>query len=126
MKKGHIDSVYLMKPAYLNHDGKEEEVIKVEVKEENEVPFRPAKTVPDRLYKAPYEHMTDLVALKKNYRDADGHVITQPRNFYTMPAKKGVVGKQTFFNPFPTAIKDDFNWANELAHKEFERKKKLE
>ena len=42
--------------------------------------FRPA---------AAYEHMSDLVVKKKNYKDAEGLVITAPRNFTTNPPKKG-------------------------------------
>ena len=48
----------------------------------------------EKIYKASYEHMTDRVEVKKEYKDADGKVITEPKNFYTTPAKIGIVGNQ--------------------------------
>jgi hypothetical protein len=84
----------------------------------HDLPFKPAKVVRDKPYKAPYEHMCDRVDVKKNYKDADGHVIIGPKNFYTCPAKKGKHGKRTFFAPFAEAIPDDYNWPNKVARKE--------
>jgi len=54
--------------------------------------------VREKYYKASYEHMVDRVDVKKDFRDADGAVITGPKNFYTTPAKVGRVGKRTYFN----------------------------
>ena len=65
----------------------------------HDIAFKPAKTVPEKIYKAPFEHMNDRVEVIKNIRDADGHVITEPKNFYTWNPKKGKVGKRCFFNP---------------------------
>lgn len=70
--------------------------------------------------------MTDRVEVKKNYRDADGAVITQPKNFYTTPAKVGQVGKGTYFNKQVEHMKDDYNYPKELATKEMQEAKKLE
>lgn len=92
----------------------------------HDLPYKPAKAVREKIYKAPYEHMTDRVEVKKNYKDADGHVITAPKNFYTNPPKKGVVGKRTFFSPLVEAMPDDYNWPRKVARKEMEEAKKLE
>lgn len=51
-------------------------------------PFRPAKDT-NKKVKADFEHMTDLLEVKKNHKDAEGHVITEPRNFLTSPIKRG-------------------------------------
>lgn len=62
--------------------------------------FKNAKTVPDKAdYKASYPHMVDRVHIKKNFRDEEGAVRTELRNFYTSPAKKGKAGKHTSFTP---------------------------
>lgn len=37
--------------------------------------------------------MSDLNAIKKNYKSPDGGVLTGPRNFLANPPKKGQVGK---------------------------------
>lgn len=92
----------------------------------HDIPFKPAKTVKDKPYKAPYEHLTDRVEVKKNYKDADGHVVIEPKNFYTSPAKKGRVGKLTYFTPQPEHLPDDYNYPKTLALKEFKEAKKLE
>lgn len=92
----------------------------------HDIPFKPAKVVRDKPYKAPYEHMTDRVDVKKSFRDADGAVITEPKNFYTTPAKVGRVGKRTYFNGQPEHLPDDYEWPNKLARKELEEKKKKE
>ena len=36
---------------------------------------------------ADFDHMTDLKDVKKNYRNGDGSVVTEPRNFLTSPPK---------------------------------------
>lgn len=92
----------------------------------HDVKFKPAKHVREKYYKASYEHMVDRVEVKKDYKDADGAVITAPRNFYTMPPKKGEVGKNTYFNKFPEWMVDDFNWPRKVAKNEMEEGKKLE
>jgi hypothetical protein len=42
--------------------------------------------------------LSDEVLIKKNYKDADGKVITAPRNFTTQPMQTGKsIGKRSFF-----------------------------
>lgn len=55
--------------------------------------FRPAKHFRQDDYKASFVHQSDLVEVKKNYRDEEGKVRIQPRNILTNPPKKGLVGK---------------------------------
>jgi len=73
-----------------------------------------------------YEHMSDRVDVKKNYKDADGAVISGPKNFYTCASKVGQIGKSCYFNKLPAAIPDDFNWPRKCATKEMNDLKKLE
>lgn len=86
--------------------------------------FRPAKTVRDKTgYKAAYEHMSDRVDVKKNYRNEDGAVALAPRNFTTMPPKKGEVGKNTSFGGNLAHLPDEYDNAKEIARKELEEHK---
>lgn len=61
-----------------------------------------------------------------DYKDEDGNVKLAPKNFYTMPPKKGVVGKRTYFNPQVEHMPDDFNYPKTLARKEMDAAKLLE
>jgi len=88
--------------------------------------FKPAKHVIERYYTASYKHMNERVDVKKDYRDADGVVITAPKNFYTTSAKKGQVGKGTYFNGQVAHMPDDFNYPKKLARDEMQAGKKLE
>jgi len=72
--------------------------------------FRPAKVVPNNLYKVDFEHKTDLIDVKKKLRDEEGFVITAPRNFVTSPAKVGTVKPNATFGGFPEHIPDDYNY----------------
>lgn len=92
----------------------------------HDIAFKPAKHVKEKYYKASFEHMTERVDVKKDFRDADGAVISAPKNFYTMPPKKGVVGKRTFFNGQAEHMPDDFNYPKKQARTEMEDGKKLE
>jgi hypothetical protein len=90
-----------------------ERVIRTEVhdghkKAGHDIAFKPAKVVRDKPYTAAYEHLNDNVEVKKSFRDAEGAVVTAPKNFYTTPAKLGKVGKRTFFNGQPEHMADDY------------------
>ena len=54
----------------------------------HDLDFKPAKDI-QRHVKADFDHMADFKEVKKSYRDADGSVKTEPRNFLTNPMKKG-------------------------------------
>lgn len=107
-----------------------ERVMRTEVKDgykkSHEQAFKPAKTVPEKIYKASFEHMSDRVEVKKNYRDADGKVELEPKNFYTWNPKKGKVGKRCFFNGQVEHMPDDYNWPKKEAMRELQEAKKLE
>lgn len=133
-KTGKDDSTYFERPDYVSKDlpyVKATAKILRATSEEghkplHDVKFKPAKHFKEPLSKAPYEHMNDRVDVKKQIKDEDGHVITQPRNFYTCAAKSGKTHKKSCFDPFPAAITDDFNWPRKVAKKEMDEKKKLE
>ena len=131
-KVGALDSVLLSAPASYNavgdpHKKAVEKIFRDSIFESHKPlhdhAYKPAKTVKERYYTASYGHMNERVEVKKDYRDADGNVVTAPKNFYTMPPKKGINGKRCFFNPFPDAIVDDFNWPSKVARKELDESK---
>jgi hypothetical protein len=118
-KLGHLDSVLLSKPSYVSIEDPFKHAIQKTLRDDvhdghkkagHEVAFKPAKVVKEKIYQAPYEHMNDRVEVKKEYRDADGAVKTEPKNFYTWKPKMGKVGKRCFFNGQPEHIPDDYNW----------------
>ena len=80
----------------------------------HEMDFKPAKQ-PDVKVKSAYEHMKEIDEVKKNYRDDEGAVITELRNFTTMNPKKGQVGPQTFFEGKFVYMEDDHNRKKALA-----------
>ena len=134
-KKGALDAALISKPTYItNGDPYKPRVDKLmrptdgegHKKAGHDVAFKPAKHVREKYYKAPYEHMNDRVDVQKIIKDEDGHVITAPRNFYTCAAKKGKVGKNTFFAKWPEAMPDDYEWPRKVLRKEMEESKKLE
>lgn len=136
VKKGHLDSVLLdTKPSYVSVDDPYKLPVETVLRENvhdghkaagHDINFKPAKHVREKYYTASYEHMNERVDVKKDYRDADGAVVTAPKNFYTMPPKKGIVGKRTFFNGQVEHMVDDYNWPKKVATKEMEEGKKLE
>lgn len=52
----------------------------------HDLAFKPAKDL-QRKVKADFPHMVDHTEVKKNYRDTDGAVKLEPRNFLTNPIK---------------------------------------
>lgn len=134
-KRGKLDASLLSKPTYITTGEPYKPALAAVMRQTDpeghkkaghDVAFKPAKVVRDMPYKAPYEHMVDRVDVKKIIKDEDGHVITQPRNFYTNPPKKGKVGKMTFFNQLPPAIPDDYEWPRKVMRQEMDAAKKLE
>lgn len=108
------------------------QVTRLEIKDgykligKQDVNFKPCKTVRDLYHRAPFEHESDRVDIKKNYRDEDGAVITAPRNITTNPPKKGLVGRQTSFGGIPAHLPDDYENAKAIATKEFKHAKAKE
>lgn len=86
----------------------------------HEVAFKPAKTVPEKPYKAPFEHMSDYREIRKGKRDEDGRVEIGPRNFLTNPPEHKKVGKDTAFSAFPQHMPENYNIEKELARKELD------
>lgn len=64
--------------------------------------FKPARDPGIKVEKPPYEYLPMEYNKKKNYRDEEGAVIVGPRNFTTIPLRKGRNGKLvTFSGPIP-------------------------
>lgn len=106
MKKGREDRALFEKPDYTAvgcpYVPRKENLTRSTTKDGyikagHELPFKPAKIVPNKPHMMSYGHLTDFIERKKNFRDEDGAVIIGPRNFYTCAAKKGEVGKNTSF-----------------------------
>lgn len=87
----------------------------------HELPFKPAKVVPNKPHKMENEHMTDYIERKKNFRDDDGAVIIGPRNFYTNKPKLGANGKGTTFAGMWDHLPDTYEQEKLNRRKELER-----
>jgi len=134
-KLGRTDNVYFEKPSYVSvtdpFKTPVEKVLRTEDTADQkalheEVKFKPAKHVIERYYTSSYKNMPENVHVKKDYKDADGVVVTAPKNFYTTPAKQGQVGKGTYFNKQVEHMADDFNYPKKLAQTEMKAGKLLE
>lgn len=77
-KKGALDSALISKPTYITNGDPYKPVLAKVMrttdpegykKAGHDVPFKPAKVVRDKPYKAPFEHMCDRVEVKKIIRD---------------------------------------------------------
>lgn len=85
--------------------------------------FMPAKDPGQKVPKAPYPYKEEGPPAKKSYKNEDGEIETGPRNFTTIPLKKGNVGKNTSFGgPIPY-MEDDYNLKKKLYKKELEEHK---
>lgn len=78
----------------------------------NDVEFKPASGFKS-ICGGTYKHQTDLNIKKKELRDKDGKVITQPRNVVNNPLEKNLY-------KFRKHIADPFNRMDELKKKERE------
>jgi len=82
--------------------------------------FKPAKDPGVKVPTAAYPYKEEGPAPKKSYKNEDGEIETGPRNFTTIPLKKGNVGKNTSFGGAIPYIEDDFNLKKKLYKKELE------
>lgn len=124
-KTGKLDAALLSKPSYVSVDDPYKLPVAKILRESkpdayktagHDVVFKPAKVVKDKIYVAPFEHMSERLDFKKNYRDADGHVITEPRNFCTNPPQQtGSHGKRSFFSKQVEFMKDEYDYPRDLA-----------
>jgi hypothetical protein len=94
-RKGKIDSIYFDRPSYVSvedlyKNSKDGKILREETKDGHknlhDLKWKYAKQFKIPV-KSAYEHLNDTVFVKKVIRDEDGHVITEPKNFYTMPSK---------------------------------------
>ena len=88
VKLGKIDSVYFARPSYVCtgdlYQSKSEVKMKTfdhdkMAKAGHENDFKPTFAAPDKVYKAPYPHMSERVEVRKSHKDLEGHVITGPK-----------------------------------------------
>ena len=65
--------------------------------------------------------MQDINHVEKRFRDEDGGVAIGPRNFFTMPGKKGnAMMKNAQFAPLVPHMAEDYNAPKAIARKELE------
>lgn len=134
-KKGHIDQVLFSAPSYISTEDPytDKKLVMREGKKNGhkavcDLQFKPAKTV-SKPVKSEFEHLPEDEIKKKNYRDKDGHVITQPKNFVTTGPKKGnpaTTPGTLFEKEYPQHLKDEYDRKRELAiqeHKESVKKR---
>jgi len=81
--------------------------------------FFPAKNAREKLYQTKYEYQPLMEGkVKKANKDADGGVIIGPRNFTTIPMKRGKIGKLTSFGgPIPY-VADPYDNKKKIARAE--------
>ena len=86
----------------------------------HEKPFSPAKfaTHQKSNMKAAFDYLNHGPEKKKSYRDADGDVLTGPKNFLTNPMKQGKVGKAVTFSGPIEYQSEDYFAKKKLATKE--------
>jgi len=134
---GKVESSYFSKQGYVTIGDKYVDPASIErqnqlakkkkIPHENE--FRPADGSKTDPFGVLYKHMTDHVAVKKNYRGPDGKVVVPPKNITTNPPKVGhgdsTVGH--LISKLPPHIADPYNRKRELEAKERqEHNKKLQ
>jgi len=96
-KSGKIESSYLSKTAYITIGDKYIDPASIERQYQNsrkkkfphENNFKPADGSKTDPCKPVFKHMADFHEEKKNYRDANGKVISKPKNITTNPGKEG-------------------------------------
>jgi len=136
-KKGNVDEVLFSTPSYISQGDpytdnklKMREGKKDGYKAVSDLPFKPAKTIPKNNTKKEHEWMPEDENKKKNYRDAEGAVITAPRNFTTTGAKKGnpaTTPGTLFSKEHYEHMKDEYDRERELNSKEiFDSRKKMQ
>lgn len=133
IKKGHTDQVLFSAPDYITtgdpYSGKTlqmREPKKDGHKVVSDHAFKPAKTVQHPV-KADFEWQPEGKNEKKNYRDAEGAVITAPRNFVTTGPKQGnpaTTPTVLFQKEYYPHMKDEYDRKRQLARQELEESKK--
>jgi hypothetical protein len=84
----------------------------------HEKPFKLARTMKDPV-KGAFDHMSDYVEIKKDFRDDDGHVKIAPKNYYTNPNRVGTNGKQIWpTQRFLEFMADDYDNAKKIRAEE--------
>lgn len=128
-KKGAIDASLFSKPSYVFQNGEKytdggkfmmRDSKPITVPAEHDRAFKPCRHV-RMSSNAAFEHMQDINHVKKNCKNEDGEVITEPRNFVTAPPKKGNCAlKGATFGGMAEHVPDDYNYPKKLARKELD------
>lgn len=136
VKKGNLDQVLFSTPSYITQGDpytgqklKMREGKKDGYKAVSDLPFKPAKTV-SKIIKKEHEWEPEDKHVKKNFKDAEGNVITAPKNFVTTGPKSGnpaTCPGTLFETEYYPHMKDEYDRKRELARQElFESQKKMQ
>lgn len=112
LKRGKNDDVLFKKPSYVTTGGdlyksnsamllRKFDASASKVAHEGGA-FRPLVAIKEKLYKASYEHLSEHLATKKNFRDEDGRVKLAPPQINTTGLKIGKIGKGCTFGGTPS------------------------
>ena len=73
--------------------------------------FKPQSNVKERIYRVPYPYKEQGPNKRdpKSFKNAEGEVITEERNIFSNPIKKGQSGKGVFIGPVLPFAGDDYN-----------------
>jgi len=130
-KKGATDKVLFMAPPSYNCRGdpyrsRTSEGGRTMVKDGfklggHDMEFRPAKAIHEKVHRpAAYPYIALGPKAKKSFKNAEGEVITENRNFYTTRLKTGKCGRGTSFSGTIPYIADDPDIVKKLVRKERE------
>jgi len=116
-KKGAADDVFFSRPTYLckgdpyrNRSAVAGRTLEKDgfKKAGHDIDFKPARVVHEKVPKH-YPYIPLGPKAKKVYRNAEGEVITEGRNFYTTRLKQGKSGPGTTFSGKIPYVADDYN-----------------
>jgi hypothetical protein len=112
-KRGKTPDVFFSHPEYKpekytsqKHTFKSDKERADAMKKKHDEIWKPSGTVKEEM--SLFEHQASEVFVKINRRDKDGAVMTDPRNFYTSPAKKGANTPGVLLGGYPEHMPEPY------------------
>ena len=123
MRRGKSPDVYFTKPAFCTiGDPYVKKSPKKVVTDSDVPPFKPAGSIEEKIALFPHEQTE--VYKKKNFRDAEGAVVLEPKNILAIPPKKGEAASTPglVFSSVP-AVTEPYDRKHQLEKEEKEKSK---